>query len=123
MSHQQPAQDETQAKFFAVDAELRSRAAYNKYTKFFNSQSHLSKVSAVVQTVKDMLRVDNTAFYEKVFETAREQKKNGIHTDVTVFKFMPNRYIKSADVIKAITKLGFDANYNVRSGNIKIVVK
>ena len=34
---QKSAKDEKQAKFFAVDAELRARAAYNANAKFFES--------------------------------------------------------------------------------------
>jgi hypothetical protein len=36
---------------------------------------------------------------------------------------MPNRYVKSVDVLDAMKELGFAAEYNVNSGNIRIVVK
>ena len=120
---QKSAKDEKQAKFFAVDAELRARAAYNANSRFFESSAHRSKVEAAVSTLRAMLRVNNTSFYEKIFETARNQKSKGVFTDVTVFKFMPNRYVKSVDVLGAMKELGFAAEYNVNSGNIRIVVK
>jgi hypothetical protein len=120
---QKSAKDEKQAKFFAVDAELRARAAYNANAQFFESGTQQSKVNTVVSTLRAMLRVNNTNYYEKIFETARDQKSKGVFTDVTVFKFMPNRYVKSADVLEAMKELGFNAEYNVNSGNIRIVVK
>ena len=120
---QKSAKDEKQAKFFAVDAELRARAAYNANSKFFESSTHRSKVETVVTTLRAMLRVNSTSFYEKIFETARNQKSKGVFTDVTVFKFMPNRYVKSVDVLNAMKELGFASEYNVNSGNIRIVVK
>ena len=123
MTHQKPAADEKQAKFFAVDAEMRSRAAYDANVKFFTSHSHKSKVKTVMDTLCGMLRVNNVAYFEKIFETAREQKANGVFTDVTVFKFMPNRYVRSSDIVTAMEQLGFTAKYSPRSGNIKIVVK
>ena len=120
---QKSAKDEKQAKFFAVDAEMRARAAYNANSRFFESATHRSKVEAVVATLRTMLRINGTGFYEKIFETARNQKSKGVFTDVTVFKFMPNRYVKSVDVLNAMKELGFAAEYNVNSGNIRIVVK
>jgi hypothetical protein len=120
---QKSAKDEKQAKFFAVDAEMRARAAYNANSRFFESATHRSKVEAVVATLRTMLRINGTGFYEKIFETARNQKSKGVFTDVTVFKFMPNRYVKSVDVLDAMKELGFAAEYNVNSGNIRIVVK
>ena len=74
-------------------------------------------------TLRAMLRINGTGFYEKIFETARNQKSKGVFTDVTVFKFMPNRYVKSVDVLNAMKELGFASEYNVNSGNIRIVVK
>jgi hypothetical protein len=120
---QAPAKDEKQAKFFAVDAELRARAAYAANKEFFNSQSHVSKVETVVAMLRNMLRVNNTSYFEKLFETARAQKSKGVFTDVTVYKFIPNRYVSSSDVVIAMQELGFTAKYNPRSANIKIVVK
>ena len=120
---QAPAKDEKQAKFFAVDAELRARAAYAANKKFFDSQSHQSKVEAVVATLKSLLRVGNTSYYEKIFETARDQKSKGVFTDVTVYKFQPSKFVKSAAIITAMAELGFTAAYSAKSGNIKIVVK
>ena len=120
---QAPAKDEKQAKFFAVDAELRARAAYAANKEFFNSQSHVSKVETVVATLRNMLRVNNTSYFEKLFETARAQKSKGVFTDVTVYKFQPNKYVKSAEIIAAMAELGFEAVYSTKSCNIKIVVK
>src|SRR6056300_1443849 len=100
--HQVPAKDEKQAKFFAIDAEMRSRAAYDANIKFFTSQTQKSKVLTVMQILKNMLRVNNIAYYEKIFETPRQQKANGVFTDVTVFKFMPNRYVRSSDIVNVM---------------------
>ena len=121
--YQVPAKDEKQAKFFAIDAEMRSRAAYDANIKFFTSQTQKAKVLTVMQILKNMLRVNNNAYYEKIFETPRQQKANGVFTDVTVFKFMPNRYVRSSDIVNVMQQLGFTAKYSPRSGNIKIVVK
>jgi hypothetical protein len=120
---QAPAKDEKQAKFFAVDAELRARAAYAANKDFFTSQSHQSKVDAVVATLRNMLRVNGISFYEKIFETARDQKSKGVFTDVTVYKFQPSKYVKSAEIVAAMEELGFVATYSTKSCNIKIVVK
>jgi hypothetical protein len=120
---QAPAKDENQAKFFAIDAELRSRAAYAANKEFFTSQSHQSKVEAVVATLRNMLRVNGISFYEKIFETARDQKSKGVYTDVTVYKFQPSKYVKSAEIVAAMEELGFVATYSPKSCNIKIVVK
>lgn len=120
---QSPAESEKQAKFFAVDAALRARAAYNKNSQFFNSQSQQSKVNTVVARLKELLRVNNVAYFEKIIETARDQKAKGVFTDVTVYKFIPNRYVSSSDVVCAMQSLGFTAQYNPRSANIKITVK
>lgn len=120
---QAPAKDEKQAKFFAVDAELRARAAYAANKEFFTSQSHQSKVDAVVATLRNMLRVNGISFYEKIFETARDQKSKGVFTDVTVYKFQPSKYVKSAEIVAAMKELGFVATYSPKSCNIKIVVK
>ena len=120
---QAPAKDEKQAKFFAVDAELRARAAYASNKQFFDSQSHQSKVNAVVATLKSLLCINNTSYYEKIFETARAQKSKGVFTDVTVYKFQPSKFVKSAAIVAAMAELGFDAAYSAKSGNIKIVVK
>ena len=120
---QAPAKDEKQAKFFAVDAELRARAAYAANKEFFTSQSHLSKVETVVATLRNMLRVNGISLYEKIFETARNQKSKGVFTDVTVYKFQPSKYVKSAEIVAAMAELGFDAAYSPKSCNIKIVVK
>lgn len=121
--YQLPAESEKQAKFFAIDAEIRARAAFSAHKSFFKSQSQQSKVDTVVARLKELLRVKNVAYFDKIIETARDQKSKGVHTDVTVYKFIPNRYVSSSDVVCAMQELGFTAKYNPRSANIKIVVK
>ena len=120
---QAPAQSEQQAKYFAIDAAIRARAAYDSNKSFFKSQTQNSKVNTVVARLKELLRVNNVAYFDKIIETARAQKAQGVFTDVTVYKFIPNRYISSSDVVIAMQELGFTAKYNPRSANIKIVVK
>jgi hypothetical protein len=123
MTYQLPAESEKQAKFFAVDAAIRARAAYNANSQFFKSQSQQSKVNTVVARLKELLRVNNVAYFEKIIETARQQRAKGVFTDVTVYKFIPNRYVSSSDVVCAMQALGFTAQYNPRSANIKVCVK
>lgn len=120
---QAPAQSEQQAKYFAIDAAIRARAAYDSNKSFFKSQTQNSKVNTVVARLKELLRVNNVAYFDKIIETARAQKAQGVFTDVTVYKFIPNRYVSSSDVVIAMQELGFTAKYNPRSANIKIVVK
>lgn len=118
-----PAKDEKQAKFFAVDASVKARATYNANPKFFNSASHVSKIATVKSVLQEMLVVKGMRYYTSIFETARKQKAKGLHTDVTVHKFMPNKHVKSSQVVAAMQELGFEVTYNPRSCNIKIVVK
>ena len=117
-----PAKDEKQARFFAIDAEREAAAAFNANKSFFNSQSQKSKVATVVSELKQLLRVNGFSYYEKIFETARSQKKKGVFTDVTVNRFIPNKHIKSSTIIQQMQQLGFAAEYNPRSNNIKVVV-
>ena len=117
------AKDEAQAKAFAIDASVKAQAAFKKHYNFFTSQVHRSNVQTVVSTLKSMLKHNNFAYYEKLFETPRDQLKKGVFTDVTVFKFMPNSKVKSSQIISAMHALGFVATYNPKSQNINIVVR